>query len=109
MSNESKSLWSRSAVFRFFCYLPVGYVVAWFVVAFCYEVLGWEWLEFIYEKPSNKSVFLFRLIGIAPGFSAMWVWRKPLVIKPVKLVVAWLDKNKPVKSVVTWLDKKAEE
>jgi hypothetical protein len=98
-------LWYNSAVFRFFIYLPVGWLVAFLVVTFCYEALDWEWLKFAYPRkmewqPSRGGHRLtteydllnFGLLVFSILFTALWVWRKPFVVKPVR-----------------WLDKKAEE
>ena len=92
MSENIQSLFKRSAWSRFLCYLPIGYLFSFFLIAFLYEILGWKWLEFAYPWDGTRTQFLnYGLLVSTMIVSVLWVWRKP-IFRPLIRVLKNLDK-----------------
>ncbi len=92
--NERKSLWFRSAVFRWFVYQIALVVFGLLVRA---GVIEYDYL--IDQNPANPYEFL--RVDLLPVWYLVWV----LVFT---IPALWVWRNQ-LKRIIGWLDKKAEE
>ena len=91
--NKLKSLWSRSGMFRFVCYLPPVFGIVLVVCFILIEARVVRHFSTLYLFKGGATAQLIQMFAYAFVLSAMWVWRKPFVIKPLKSTFRWLEEK----------------